>query len=60
MFRWAVSEEIVPSSVYEALQTAEGLKKGRTNARETTPIPPDTVRADPILDQSLFILGEQQ
>lgn len=38
MFRWAVSEELVPSHVYEALRTVEGLKKRRTDARESHPV----------------------
>jgi hypothetical protein len=30
MFKWAVSEELVTSGVYEALRTASGLRKGRS------------------------------
>ena len=40
MFKWAASEQIVPASVYHALKTVEGLKKGRTTAHETTPVRP--------------------
>lgn len=29
VFKWAVSEELVPSSVYEALKTVAGLRRGR-------------------------------
>ncbi len=39
-FRWAVSEELTPSFVYEGLRTVAGLKKGRTSARETDPVRP--------------------
>jgi hypothetical protein len=39
-FRWAVSEELIPSSVYEGLRTVDGLKKGRSTARETEPVLP--------------------
>ena len=35
MFKWGVSEEIVPAKIYQALQAVEGLKKGRTTARES-------------------------
>ena len=44
-FRWAVSEELVEPSVYQALAAVDGLKRGRTEARETEPIGPvsDTV-----------------
>jgi integrase len=40
MFKWAVAEELVPPSVYHGLQAVEGLRKGRTEARETEPIRP--------------------
>ena len=40
MFKWGVTEELVPSSVYESLRTVEGLRKGRTTAPETKPVLP--------------------
>jgi integrase len=40
VFKWGVSEELVPESVYRALTTVRGLQKGRTEARETKPIGP--------------------
>jgi integrase len=40
MFKWAVSEELVPPSVYEALRTVSGLRKGRSGAREKPPVKP--------------------
>jgi integrase len=40
MFRWAVSEELLDASVYHALQSVPGLKKGRSAARETGPVQP--------------------
>ncbi|HVX64878.1 MAG TPA: site-specific integrase, partial [Pirellulales bacterium] len=40
VFRWAVSEELLPPSVYQALAAVNGLKRGRTKARETKPIEP--------------------
>ncbi len=39
MFRWAASEELVPASVYQALLTIEGLKRGRSGAKETARVP---------------------
>lgn len=39
-FKWAVSEELVPASVYHGLQTVAGLKYGRTAARESEPVRP--------------------
>jgi integrase len=40
MFKWAVSEEIIPEPTYRALTTVRGLEKGRTEARETEPVQP--------------------
>jgi integrase len=40
VIKWAVSEELIPSAVYESVRTAPGLKFGRTEARETEPIQP--------------------
>ncbi len=34
MFKWAVAEELVPSSVHEALRAVEGLRMGRSSAPE--------------------------
>ena len=39
-FAWAVSEELVPPSVAQALSTVEGLRAGRTEAREPEPVGP--------------------
>ena len=40
IFKWATSRELVPGTVYQALATVEGLRKGRTTAREPEPILP--------------------
>ena len=40
MFRWGVSRELLPVEVYQALATVPGLKRGKTQARETAPILP--------------------
>ena len=39
-FKWGASEELIPASVYHGLTAVEGLKKGRTNAREPAPVMP--------------------
>jgi integrase len=39
-FRWAVAEELCPVEVHQRLATLPGLRKGKTDARETTPVPP--------------------
>jgi integrase len=40
MFKWAVGEELIPGSVHYALAAVSGLKKGRSQARETEPVKP--------------------
>jgi hypothetical protein len=40
LFKWATAEEILPGSVYHALMTVAGLKKGRSDARESDPVKP--------------------
>ena len=39
-FRWATQEERVSPSVLHGLEAVEGLKKGRSGARETDPVQP--------------------
>jgi integrase len=34
VFRWAASEQLVSPTVFQALNTVEGLRKGHTSARE--------------------------
>ncbi len=38
MFKWAASEELIPATVHQALDTVEGLRQGHTTARETEPV----------------------
>ncbi len=40
MFKWGASMELIPASIPQALAMVEGLKCGRTEARETAPILP--------------------
>lgn len=40
VFKWAVAEELVPSSVHHGLQAVDGLRRGRSPARETAPVKP--------------------
>ena len=37
-FKWAASEEMISVSVYQALATVEGLRKGRTEAPDHPPV----------------------
>ncbi len=39
-FKWAVSCELIPETIARALESVDGLKQGRTEARETSPILP--------------------
>jgi integrase len=50
VFKWGVSEEMVPESVWRSLTTVRGLEKGRTEARETAPVKPV---ADAVVDATL-------
>lgn len=38
MFRWAVSQELIKPEVLAALESVQGLIKGKTTARETKPV----------------------
>jgi len=38
IFKWGVKSELVPPGVFQALQAVSGLKKGRTEAKETPPV----------------------
>jgi len=40
IFKWAVSEELVPVTCYEALRAVPGLKRGKTTAGESEPVKP--------------------
>ena len=40
VFRWAVGEELIPAATFDALRTVEGLKQGRSTARENGPVLP--------------------
>ena len=53
MFRWGCSQELVPASVLNALESVRGLAKGRTSARESAPIVP---MADAIVEATLPFL----
>jgi integrase len=40
MFRWGATKKLVPAGVYHDLATLEGLRAGRSAARETAPVRP--------------------
>lgn len=39
-FRWAVKQELIPPSVYHGLQAVDGLRRGRSKARESKVVKP--------------------
>ena len=48
VWRWAVSRELLPASVYQAVSTVPGIAKGRMNAKEgrrVRPVADDVVNA---------------
>ena len=55
LFKWSVAEELLEPSVYQRLATVEGLKQGRTTAREPRPIAPID---DQVVDATLPHLSE--
>jgi hypothetical protein len=40
MFKWATGNELADPKVYQALQAVPGLRRGRSQARETAPVRP--------------------
>lgn len=50
MFKWAASHEMIPVTIYQALATVPGLRKGRTAAREPEPVGPV---ADEVVDATI-------
>lgn len=40
VFKWGVSQELIPVEVFAALQTVEGLKRNRSAAKESEPVLP--------------------
>ena len=53
MFKWAVSQELIPVAVHQALATLPGLRRGRSAARETAPVMPVD---DDVFQQTLEFL----
>ncbi len=54
IFKWAVSEELTPPAVYQAIATVTGLQKGRTHAHDVEPVGPVD---DAIVDATLPLLN---
>jgi integrase len=64
MFKWAVAEELVEPAVHQALKAVPGLRKGRSDARESEPVGPvsdadvDAVR--PFVSRQVWAMIELQ
>src|SRR5262245_29143135 len=62
VFKWAASEELIPVTTYEALRTLAGLRRGRTEAKESDPVKPiadDIVKATlPYLPHHVRVMVE--
>jgi integrase len=59
IFKWAVSEELVPPVVLQGLQAVDGLREGRTAARETKPVSPiDDAAVDTTLQHLPAVVGD--
>ena len=54
LFKWAVSEELIPASVLHGLQAVAGLSQGRTKARESEPVAPVP---DEVVEKTLPLLN---
>ena len=58
IFKWGVSEEIVPARIWDALRAVEGLRKGRTSARESRIVTPAIdEHVDAVIDVVSPIIG---
>jgi integrase len=40
LFKWSAANELIPPSIFQALQAVDGLRAGRTEARESEPVKP--------------------
>jgi integrase len=54
MFKWAVSEQLIPPQVYHGLQSVEGLARGRSTAPERPPVQPVD---DATVEKTLAVLN---
>ncbi|HEY2585967.1 MAG TPA: site-specific integrase [Tepidisphaeraceae bacterium] len=40
VFKWALGEQMIPAAVHQAMLAVEGIRQGRSEARETEPVKP--------------------
>lgn len=53
-FKWAVSEQLIPASILQGLQSVDGLDRGRSAAVESSPVRPV---ADELVNKTLPYLN---
>jgi len=58
VFKWAAARKLVPSTVWNELAALEGLRRGRSDARETEPVKP--VAAETVEQTLPFLLPPTQ
>jgi integrase len=62
--KWATANELIPPSVFQAISTVPGLRKGRTEARETEPVRPVSPAAvdavEPFVSRQVWAMIELQ
>jgi integrase len=54
MFKWASSEQLLPIEMFQTLASVAGLRRGKTDARETDPVMPV---ADELVESTLPHMG---
>ena len=64
MFKWGVSEELIPPGIYEALRAVSGLRVGRSAVREKPPVSPvpvaDVEAVRPHVSRQVWAMNELQ
>lgn len=53
-FKWAVSQELIPATVRESIWAVDGLRRGRSQAREPKPVRPVTAE---VVEATIAKLG---
>ena len=59
MFKWAAAEEMISVDIFQALQTVEPLKRGRSEAGESVPVRPvEQADIDATLDKLMPVVAD--
>ncbi len=63
-FKWAVESEMTPPSIHQALKAVSGLRRGRSNVRESEPVKPvpesDVEAISPYVSRQVWAMVELQ